>query len=225
MLIPQEKCTFNIIYTYDVSHLIEGTPVKHFRTELAKSLAAQIMEKGLNVKYVIPIPNTGIVYAKEVAKHLNAKYMNPFVKKKISRTLGMNNRDRVSFYDRFLENMELGEDIGETIFIDEALISGTTISIMAEWARKKGISSYSFGFASPPIINYCPQQVVKNSRRLLDPATTDLSTDEAIKELNREIGSKDIFFVLSAEFSTILSGRTRCSLCFSQWHEIADEVL
>ena len=222
MHIPQEKCAFSIIYTYDPSHVIEGTPVKYFRTLLAKALAAQIAESGLNVKHVIPIPNTGIVYAKEVAKHLNAKYLNPFVKKKNFRTLGMKGRDRVSFYDRFLEHMELDEDLGETIFIDEALISGTTISIMADWARVRSISSFSFGFASPPMINYCPQNVIKNSHRVLDPELNDISTDEAVEELNRGLGSKKIFFVSSTEFSAILSGDKRCSLCFSQWHEIAD---
>lgn len=222
MHIPQEKCSFSIIYTYDALHVIEGTPVKYFRAELAKALAAQISESGLNVKHVIPIPNTGIVYAKEVAKHLNAKYVNPFVKKKDIQNPRNEQQGQVSFYDRFLEHMELDEDLGETIFIDEALISGTTISIMADWARKRSISSFSFGFSSPPMINYCPQKVIKDSHRVLDPETTDISTEETVEELNRGLGSKKIFFVSSTEFSTILSGEKRCSLCFSQWHKIAD---
>ncbi len=225
MLITQEKCAFSIIYTYDASHVIEGTPVKYFRAVLAKLLAAQILKSGLNITHVIPIPNTGIMYAKEVAKHLNATYVNPFVKAKIPRTLGMNSSDRVKFYERFLERQELNEELGETIFIDEALISGTTISIVAEWAKVKGISSFSFGFASPPMINFCPQHVIKNSHRVLDPDANDVSTDEAIEELSRGLGSRNIFFISSREFSTTISGDKRCSLCFSQWHEFADGCL
>lgn len=218
MNLTQDKCAFNIIYSFDADHNIDGQPINIFRKRLAYALAEQVKNSGVKIDYVIPIPNTGIGYAKHVSKILNAKYLNPFVKKKVARTLGMTTGQRLDFYDRFLEHMKLPEGLSKVLFVDEALISGTTAIAISDWAKNKKIEEFSFGFASPPMINYCPSQMIKFAPRIFDLADEFSPLELKISEFKSLIGSDDIYFVPSQIFEEIVLSDRRCTLCFSKYY-------
>jgi glutamine phosphoribosylpyrophosphate amidotransferase len=219
MKLTQDQCAFNIIYTFSPEHDIDGVTVAQIRQELARLLANEIQESGLTIRYIIPIPSTGIYYAKYVAKYLKIEIINPYKKNKNIRTLRLKYKERHSFYDRYLDNAEVPNSIDDVLFIDEALISGTTTKLVSEWANNQGIRNFSFAFASPPIINYCPNKMVRSVARALDPGAGNMETEMAVGVLSKSLKSTKVIFLPSQKFEDAMSGDRRCTLCFSKIYE------
>lgn len=216
MNITPNQCSFNIIYSFDADHDINGIPVSLFRRELAKCLAKQIQLSGKTYDHIIPIPNTGIFYGKWLAKFLGVNYLNPFKKRKKTRTLSLTRPERTDFYSRFLEDNGIAENIDRVLFVDEALISGTTLFAISSWAQKKSIKNFSFAVASPPMINYCPDRIIKDEERALEPSLSDIALTKRVNDFTLKLQCDDLFFVSSEEFNSIMTSNERCTLCFSR---------
>ncbi|MYM62861.1 hypothetical protein [Pseudomaricurvus sp. HS19] len=217
--ITPDKCSFNLIYTYSKEHVVDSISVEEYRRDLSLALAQEIVKRGIEYQCVVPIPNTGIQYASVMAEALGLKYLDIFRRQKVSRTLGMATGERSLYYERFLSRVEHEISHEKILFVDEALISGTTTTAISSWAQENKIKSYSFAFASPPMINYCPLRVIRDVDRRLDPGVNSGDVDRKMSELKAELGCDDIVFLSSRKFSKIVDSERRCTLCFSQEHQ------
>lgn len=216
MVIDKDRCAFNIIYTIDGSHSIDSELVSFIRKKIALAFSKKIIEDGVNYDYVVPIPNTGKLYSRYIAKFIRAKHLNVFKKISDKRTLGLDGKSRNEFYNTGLQVIISVPKNSKVLFIDEALISGLTTLKIAHEAKKLGLKSYSFGYMSPPINGFCPWGNIKNTDRYFDGLSDDNSINIMIEKIRKKSGANSIKFIANLDFLGAISGERTCSLCFKQ---------
>ncbi|MDO6388173.1 phosphoribosyltransferase family protein [Uliginosibacterium sp. 31-12] len=211
------QCAFNLIYSFDPMHSIDGILVQDYRRKLAESLAAEVSKKKCRrFDFVVPIPMTGILYAKYVSEYLNIPYIEIFDREKRIRTLDMPNGERVKYYNEYFSSFE-SSLVGKSILVvDEALISGTTAMLVSKWLAKFKAKNYSFAFASPPMSGYCPNKYIKESDRAIADGPVGDALSVSIRKFADRMEADDIYFVSSEGFQRVIYEKTRCMLCFSQ---------
>lgn len=211
------QCSFNLLYSFDPSHSVEGILVEEYRKKLAELLARRIIQAGGGgVDYVVPIPATGILYGKFVAEYLSLPFLEVFDREKRIRTLHLPSQERVDFYKNHSVYDSCSVSGKRILLVDEALISGTTAVLVSERIKHLGVKSYSFAFASPPLSFYCPNNYIKEKGRIIQNGTDEGGLYNSIKKFKEKSGAESVFFVNSDEFNSALYDRTRCSLCFNQ---------
>lgn len=224
MNVTQTQCAFNVIYSLAADHEINGELVSGIRRKISSSLADTILKSEAEYDAVIPIPNTGIAYAKNIAKRLGIEYINPFKKVKNSRTLSLPKSDRKKFYERFLCDTPLDAAHQNVLVVDEALISGTTAFAVADWLKPR-VKNFAFAFASPPMINYCMCGVVKYSPRIISVVDNEDDINESVDKFNEILGSSQLYFIEPRDFQKIIDSRRMCSLCFANFANNIEEHL
>jgi glutamine phosphoribosylpyrophosphate amidotransferase len=216
VIIDKDRCAFNIIYTIDGSHSIDDELVSFIRKKIALAFSKKIIEDGINYDYVVPIPNTGKLYSRYIAKFIRAKHLNIFKKISDKRTLGLDGKSRNEFYNTGLQIINSVPKNSKVLFIDEALISGLTTLKIAHEAHKIGLKSYSFGYMSPPINGFCPWGNIKNTDRYFDGIRNSSSINIMIEKIRKKSGANSIKFITNLDFLGAISGERTCSLCFKQ---------
>jgi glutamine phosphoribosylpyrophosphate amidotransferase len=216
MKITQSQCAFNIIYSLAADHEINGETIASKRKRLATALALKIKLSELKFDAVVPIPNTGIIYAKHIANVLKVPFINPFQKKKTKRTLLLPVENRSVFYKRFLLKSQFKNHYKNVLIVDEALISGTTVSSVANWVKNKA-ARYSFAFTSLPMVNQCFLGNIKYSKRILDFGKNETNLINSLALLNKELGSDELFFLDHSSFFEIIDSERCCTLCFANF--------
>jgi len=216
MKITQSQCAFNIIYSLAADHEINGETIASKRKRLATALALKIKLSKVEFDAIMPIPETGIIYAKHIANELKVPFINPFKKKKTTRTLLLPIENRSAFYKRFLLNSQLHVKYKNVLIVDEALISGTTVSSVANWVKDKA-ERYSFAFASLPMINQCFLGNIKYSKRILSFGVNETNLINSLGLLNEELGSDKLFFLDQSSFFEIIDAERCCTLCFANF--------
>jgi glutamine phosphoribosylpyrophosphate amidotransferase len=216
-IISDEKCAFNLIYKLDIAHVVDGRSVASVRTRLASDLAAQLSASGEQFDVVSAIPNTGIFYAREVAEILGLPYVGIFEKKIAKKTLGNHASTRYQIYEDILKRVGKVASNSKVLFVDEALLSGTTVKIISKSCRDNGIRNISFAFASPPAFRQCPWGHIKNTDRYFSGLQySELKDDmeRLVDELKAELAVYRIFFLSADSFFERINQRSTCALCF-----------
>jgi glutamine phosphoribosylpyrophosphate amidotransferase len=216
LILDKDRCAFNIIYTIDGSHSIDSEFVSVIRKKIALHFAVKIMEKNESYDYVVPIPNTGKLYSRYIAKFIKARHLNIFKKVTNKRTLGLDDELRSQFYNLELDVINSPPKDSRILFVDEALISGLTTLKIGAQAKKMGIKSYAFGYMSPPINGYCPWGNIKNTDRYFDSICEKGLIENKIEELRLKVGAESIHFMDTSEFLNPLNRDKTCILCMMQ---------
>lgn len=213
----EDKCAFNHIYKFDADHIIGGVSIRDVRINLANGVADYLKKNNKHYDFVSAIPNTGYYYAEQVANKLDTKFVRIFEKKIYKRTLGSNRDKRVSIYDSILMSVSKAELEGHILFIDEALLSGLSVQVIADACREIGIKKYSFAFMSPITFCQCPWGHIKNTSRWFDSLNLQLPDIDAIdinKHLLDKTNSQEIIHCPPDVFCNAVDCSMHCTLCF-----------
>lgn len=218
------KCAFNQIYKFDGDHVINGISIREIRRELSLRMAAHLSAQGKSYECISAIPNTGYYYAEWLAEALDCKFARIFEKKQFKRTLGSTAKKRISTYDTLLMSLDSIDKTAHTLFVDEALLSGLTVQIIANACQEIGLMHYSFAFMSPITFCHCPWEHIKHTYRWFESLNGEpnAANVESLRlKLMDSVQAQDIIHCPPEVFFGVIDSSTNCSLCFYDGNSIS----
>jgi glutamine phosphoribosylpyrophosphate amidotransferase len=214
MRIFDEYCAFNRIYKLDGALNVGKHKVEDVRQRLSESMAQHISLLGLSYDAVSPVPNTGGLYTHSISELLGMPEYKIFEKDTVERTLGGDALEREGYYQKHLKYIYSDVDIDKKIlFIDEALLSGLTVELIAKACKANGIANYSFAFMSPVNHLSCPFGHISNTSRVFSYLNDGTYSDQ-IEVFRKKVGAQEIIFLPYSSFATRVGGDSVCKLCF-----------
>jgi len=142
-------CIFEYIYLSHPQTTIYGLKVKDFRTRIARSCVDLLT--GIKINVVCGVPNSSVDYGMEVARTLNKKYIEPFVKNKRSFILPTQEEREKCVKDKFTFPEHLFE-YDNVLIVDDSVIRGTTSKHLIKCFTDKGCK-VTFLSCSPMVVN------------------------------------------------------------------------
>ncbi len=150
-----QPCIFEYVYFARPDSIINGASVYATRVRMGDKLAEKIKrEQGdLKIDVVIPIPDTSVDVAVQMARHLELPYRQGFVKNRyIGRTFIMPGQSQRKKSVRSKLNPIRAEFEGKNVLlVDDSIVRGTTSMQIVEMAREAGAKKVFFASASPEI--------------------------------------------------------------------------
>lgn len=211
------KCAFNQIYKFGEKHIIDGVSIQEIRRGLSLGMADYLRAREKPYDCISAIPNTGYFYAQQLAEAMGRPFARIFEKKLFKRTLGATATKRVSTYDSLLMTLDAVDKAAHTLFVDEALLSGLTVQIIANACQEIGLKRYSFAFMSPITLCHCPWGHIKHTDRWFDGLNGKPSQAE-VENLRRKLidvtQAQEIIHCPPEVFFDVIDSTANCSLCF-----------
>jgi len=190
-------CSFEYIYFFRHNSVYKGKNIEEIRINLGKELARQ--SKNITSKdnaIVVCIPQTSISSARGFSSETGISFIeNAIVKSKlVNRTFILQNDEerqnackKKFIYDK---QILLGKDI---YLIDDSIVRGNTLKIVAESLRECGVKSIHIRIPSPPIVSECYFGIDMSTKAEL------IAYNHSIEEITK------MFKVDSLEYLTIPS--------------------
>lgn len=148
-------CLFEYVYLARPDSIIDGTSVYHARRRMGRKLAEKILRQWPehDIDVVIPIPDTSLTSAFELAERLGVRYREGFVKNRyISRTFIMSNPlERELSVRRKLNPIAQEFRNRNVLLVDDSIVRGTTSKQIIRLARNAGARRVYFASAAPPV--------------------------------------------------------------------------
>lgn len=148
-------CIFEFVYFARPDSFIDGISVYASRVNMGHKLGEKIAREwaDLDIDVVIPIPETSIDIALEIANVLDIPYRQGFVKNRyIGRTFIMPGQVMRRKSVRRKLNAISSEFKGKNVLlVDDSVVRGTTSEQIIEMARESGAKKVYFASAAPEI--------------------------------------------------------------------------
>lgn len=148
-------CIFEQVYLARPDSIIDGISVYKSRLRMGKALAKKILKvyPKHDIDVVIPIPDTSRTSALPLAKILEVKYREGFVKNRyIPRTFIMPGQAmRKKSVRQKLNAISLEFDGKNVLLVDDSIVRGTTSKQIIQMAREAGAKKVYFASAAPPV--------------------------------------------------------------------------
>jgi amidophosphoribosyltransferase len=153
--VRRTPCLFEYVYLARPDSIIDGTSVYKARRRMGQKLAAKILRQwpDHNIDVVIPIPDTSLTSAFELADELGIRYREAFVKNRyISRTFIMPDQSQREMSVRRKLN-PIGNVFKDrnVLLVDDSIVRGTTSRQIIRLAREAGARKVYFASAAPPV--------------------------------------------------------------------------
>jgi len=162
-VVPQEAYApdiFEYVYFARPESIIDGISVYRSRQLMGYRLAEMIRKQLTPEQYnsidaVIPIPETSLVSAYAVSKHLKKPYCQGFIKNRyIFRTFIMpSQRLRQRGVRAKLNAIPIEFKDKNVLLVDDSIVRGTTSREIVNMAREAGARKVYFSSCAPPITN------------------------------------------------------------------------
>ncbi|RJQ86473.1 MAG: amidophosphoribosyltransferase [Desulfobacteraceae bacterium] len=148
-------CLFEYVYLARPDSIIDGTSVYQARRRMGRRLAAKILRQWTprDIDVVIPVPDTSLTSAFEMAAELGIAYREAFVKNRyISRTFIMPDQSQREVSVRRKLN-PIGEVFRgrNVLLVDDSIVRGTTSKQIIRLAREAGANKVYFASAAAPV--------------------------------------------------------------------------
>ncbi|MFT6267286.1 MAG: amidophosphoribosyltransferase [Alphaproteobacteria bacterium] len=148
-------CIFEFVYFARPDSFIDGISVYASRVNMGKKLGEKIKRDWahLDIDVVIPIPETSMDVALQIANTLEKPYRQGFVKNRyIGRTFIMPGQIQRRKSVRRKLNAIKSEFKGKSVLlVDDSIVRGTTSEQIIEMARESGAKKVYFASAAPEI--------------------------------------------------------------------------
>ncbi|QJR82234.1 amidophosphoribosyltransferase [Alteromonas pelagimontana] len=148
-------CIFEFVYFARPDSFIDGISVYASRVNMGRKLGEKIAREwgDLDIDVVIPIPETSMDVALQIATTLNLPYRQGFVKNRyIGRTFIMPGQTMRKQSVRRKLNAISSEFRGKNVLlVDDSIVRGTTSGQIIEMARESGAKKVYFASAAPEI--------------------------------------------------------------------------
>lgn len=148
-------CIFEFVYFARPDSFIDGISVYASRVNMGKKLGEKIKREWADkdIDVVIPIPETSMDVALQIANTLDLPYRQGFVKNRyIGRTFIMPGQTMRKKSVRRKLNAISSEFKGKNVLlVDDSIVRGTTSSQIIEMARESGAKKVYFASAAPEI--------------------------------------------------------------------------
>ncbi len=202
-------CAFKLIYQYSAQQVFEGINVYDFRYSAGKMMATYIPADIIDViDYVMPVPNTGKIYADGFSNAIGKNCNMKLIKKDCSvRTFCINDtqeRERLIETQLMFENSSSDLCGKNVAVVDEAIFSGTTLKIVCNKLRQASVEKI---FVIIPIglwKNKCSYNGLPDHKMLSEEISSD--------RIANFLGADEVF-VQSEENLKTLVGKYDCGIC------------
>lgn len=148
-------CLFEFVYFARPDSVIDKVSVYNARLRMGKKLGEKIAREwdDLDIDVVIPIPETSIDSALEIAHILKKPYRQGFVKNRyVGRTFIMPGQQERKKSVRRKLNANRTEFRGKNVLlVDDSIVRGTTSKQIVELAREAGAKKVYFASAAPEV--------------------------------------------------------------------------
>jgi adenine/guanine phosphoribosyltransferase-like PRPP-binding protein len=150
-VIRQAHCAVNYLYRKAPEDVFGSRTVAQFRSGLGKALASSIPRDVVRgVDMIVPVPETGKVYAQGLAVTLGLPYVEAIYKADSKRSFDIESFDerreflfsRLSVVPSLLMNKSV-------IVVDEAIFTGATLKVVSYLLRQAGARYVCFAIPSP----------------------------------------------------------------------------
>ncbi len=179
-------CIFEYVYFARPDSFIDDVSVYKTRLRMGEKLAEQIKKANLKIDTVIPVPESSRPAAMQLAKEINVRYREGFVKNRyIGRTFimpGQKIRKKSVRYK--LSPVSLEFKNRNVLLVDDSIVRGNTSQQIVEMAREAGAKNVYFASAAPPLIYPCLYGVDMPNRK--DFIANKLNQDEIKKLINAD---------------------------------------
>ncbi len=148
-------CIFEYVYLARPDSVIDGTSVYQARLRMGRKLAAKILRQwpDHDIDVIIPIPDTSLTAAFELADRLQVTYREGFIKNRyVNRTFIMpNQREREISVHRKLNPIGQEFKNKKVLLVDDSIVRGTTSKQIIHIARSVEAKKVYFASAAPPV--------------------------------------------------------------------------
>ena len=146
-------CLFEYVYFARPDSIIDGASVHAARLNMGEKLAEKIRGLNIDLDVVIPIPDTSLPSALELAKCLNLPFRMGFIKNRyVGRTFIMPGQAVRKKSVRQKLNPIASEFAGKNVLlVDDSIVRGTTSHEIVQMARDAGAKKVYFASAAPAV--------------------------------------------------------------------------
>ncbi len=148
-------CIFEQVYFARPDSIIEGISVYNSRVNMGEFLARKIERvfPEHDIDVVIPIPESSLTSALQLADTLNINYRAGFVKNRyIGRTFIMpGQKQRKKSVRQKLNAIDMEFRNKNVLLVDDSIVRGTTSEQIIQMAREAGANKVYFASAAPPV--------------------------------------------------------------------------
>ena len=208
-VVRQSRCAVNYLYRNPPEAIFGKRSVARFRYELGMSLARSIpREVADDVQMIVPVPETGKLYAQGVAEGLGVPYVEAIFKSDRKRSFDIQSFDvrreflfsRLAVLPDMLHNKRV-------MVVDEAIFSGATLSVTSRLLREAGAQHVYFAIPSPEARYACNFN--------MQPNRSLLSEYVRKEDLSSYFNVQGVFFQDEDSFvQSINQDGPQCMACF-----------
>ena len=152
---PRTPCIFEYVYFARPDSIIDGASVYQTRLLMGEKLGDKIRREmpDLEIDTVIPIPDTSMPIALQLANHLGLPFRMGFIKNRyVGRTFIMPGQAvRKKSVRQKLNAMAIEFKDKNVLLVDDSIVRGTTIKEIVRMARQSGAKKVFIASGAPPV--------------------------------------------------------------------------
>lgn len=210
----QRGCSFKTIYSFKPDKLIKGESANKIRAQLGKELG---QDDDLDADIVVPVPESGIYPATGYADETGIPLYHGIIRDyETDKTLYEPNvEDRTRMLRKKLVAVDDILKGNRVVIVDEAIISGLTLSAVINKCQTAGASEIHVRIPSPPMRTQCEFGVLSDDADLLVSSDSE-SVNEIQTQLQNDFSLTSIQYLPLDRFEQAVPsdyGFT-CTECF-----------
>ncbi len=182
---PHTPCIFEWIYFARPDSTIDKINVYKMRVNLGKFLAEKWSKYGVDIDVVMPIPDSARSSAVFMARTLDKRYREGFVKNRyMGRYFIMPSQKKRSHTIKHkLNPLPLEFENRDVLLVDDSIVRGSTSKKIIEAARKAGAKKVCFASTSAPLVNPCVYGIDMSTKEEL------VARGKSVDEIREIIGA------------------------------------
>ena len=210
ILHTQKNCSFDLIYRCNPCQIYLNKSIASIRYNLGNGFRNELNNDIIeSIDYVVPVPETGKMYAQGLAEALNKPYLEAIYKRKrLGRSFDIQS---VTERKKFIVNkLGLIPDLikdKSIALVDEAIFTGATLKIVVELFQEYNVRIHIL-IPSPECINQCQSNMQPSRAMLLEYVPRE--------SLRSYFNVDSVTFISNKRFEKgVITNNDICTFCFN----------